>query len=476
MKGQGSVDVDGATLEETIAALRLHWTRAQPEERGAPMQAGKATWVLALAMSCGCTTAHPKPRAAERVSAEIGIRLARSWRRLRMRGPKRCAFRVLVFALAALCRLGTAFAAPFAYIVNADSNNVSVIDVATNTVVKVLTLLPPLSNPIGVGTIVGGTRAYVTDIFKVRVIDTTTNTLISSVSVGVNPSGVAVSPDGTRVYVANRSSNTVSVIDAANNAVVATVPVGSTPLGVAVNPSGTRVYVTNNGSRTVSAIDTATNAVIATVPVGAGCVGVNAFGTRVYVTNALDNTVSVIDATANAVVATIPVEIDPGWLAGDPAGTRVYVANSGSADVSVIDTLSNTVVASVAVNSRPTGVSVNSDGTRVYVTNSGSNNVSVIDTTSNTVVATIAVGKSPVSFGLFIGGGSPLPPASPIPMLGTFGLTVLTLLLAVAAFILMKRSIGEKESLQTSPPAPRSPANQPASALARLRRRAARDR
>jgi len=38
---------------------------------------------------------------------------------------------------------------------------------------------------------------------------------------------------------------------------------------VAVSPDGTRVYVTNNKDNSVSVIDTATNLVTATIPVGA---------------------------------------------------------------------------------------------------------------------------------------------------------------------------------------------------------------
>ena len=62
--------------------------------------------------------------------------------------------------------------------------------------------------------------------------------------------------------------NTVSVIDTATNTVIATVPVGIYPIGVAVTPDGTKVYVANAGSDNVSVIDTATNKVTATVSVG----------------------------------------------------------------------------------------------------------------------------------------------------------------------------------------------------------------
>jgi YVTN family beta-propeller protein len=101
----------------------------------------------------------------------------------------------------------------------------------------------------------------------VSVIDTATNTVTATVpEVGGRP-GVAVTPDGTRVYVANGPSS-VSVIDTATNTVTATVGVGDGPFGVAVTPDGARVYVPNWVSGDVSVIDTATNTVTTTVPVG----------------------------------------------------------------------------------------------------------------------------------------------------------------------------------------------------------------
>ncbi|HEU4785823.1 MAG TPA: hypothetical protein VFS57_00390, partial [Gemmatimonadaceae bacterium] len=80
-----------------------------------------------------------------------------------------------------------------------------------------------------------------------------------------------VSPDGSRVYVTNFGSGTVSVISTSTNSVVATVAVGVAPIAVAVAPDGSLVYVGNidgdlgyhNGS--VSVIAANTNAVVATL-------------------------------------------------------------------------------------------------------------------------------------------------------------------------------------------------------------------
>jgi YVTN family beta-propeller protein len=99
--------------------------------------------------------------------------------------------------------------------------------------------------------------------------DTGTNTVVTSIGVGRIPDGVAVNRTGTRVYVANTDSNSVSFIDTAIDGVVATVAVGTQPVGIAVTSRGDRVYVANPGSNSVSVIDTAGKAVIATIAVGA---------------------------------------------------------------------------------------------------------------------------------------------------------------------------------------------------------------
>ena len=70
-------------------------------------------------------------------------------------------------------------------------------------------------------------------------------------------------------------SNTLSVIDMATNKVTATIPVGIGPTGVAVTPDGSKVYVINYISNTISVIDTSTNKVTATMSVGHGP---NSFG------------------------------------------------------------------------------------------------------------------------------------------------------------------------------------------------------
>lgn len=77
------------------------------------------------------------------------------------------------------------------------------------------------------------------------------------------PYAVAITWSGAFAYVANSAASTVSVIDTSTNTVVSTIGVGSTPHGVVLD--GVFAYVTNEVSNTVSIIDTRTNTVVDTV-------------------------------------------------------------------------------------------------------------------------------------------------------------------------------------------------------------------
>lgn len=319
-----------------------------------------------------------------------------------------CAASVAPFALFvllfALIYPFAAHAAPFAYISNSASNNVSVIDVATNAIVATITVG---ANPTGIAVSFDGTRVFVanTDSNNVSVIDTATNAVIASPTVGNTPGATAVNRAGTRVYVANAGSNSVSVIDTATNSAIAMLPVGIGPNGIAVNPAGTRVYVANRGSNSVSVIDATNNTVIAPgLPVGLRPTGIaiNRDGSRLYVSNDDSNSVSVIDTSSNSVIATIAVGDSPTGIALSPDSARAYVANFDSNSLSVIDTTSNAVLFTLNTGGvNPIGVAVTPDGARVYVANRTSGGVSVIDTLSN-AVSFIAVGLQPVAFGQFI--------------------------------------------------------------------------
>lgn len=87
-------------------------------------------------------------------------------------------------------------------------------------------------------------------------IDTGSNTTVGApIPVGNGPWGLALSPDGSRLYTGNSGSGNVTMIDTASITVLGAIDVEAGAEGVAVSPDGRRVYVANSRSRSISVID-----------------------------------------------------------------------------------------------------------------------------------------------------------------------------------------------------------------------------
>jgi YVTN family beta-propeller protein len=266
--------------------------------------------------------------------------------------------------------------------------------------------IPLDAEPRGLAVSPDGRRLYLGHHFapQITVIDAVAGTVAARIGLGSgDASDVAVSLDGRRVYAAHAFVAKVSVIDTATNAVVNTIgPLSSgNAEAVAVSSDGRRVYVTHGDS--VSAIDAASNAVIAKIDVGpfSGPLAVTPDGRTVYVANRGGNepSVSVIDTNANEVVATIANRTDRGvasqsGVAVAPDGGHVYVTSDW---VSVIDTSTNEVVAIIPSSTQLWGVAVAPDGGFAYAAHVTSSMVSVVDTGTNAVVTRIRVGAGPTN-------------------------------------------------------------------------------
>jgi len=97
----------------------------------------------------------------------------------------------------------------------------------------------------------------------VSIIDLARRETIGEIEVGLHPSGLATSPDGTRLYVANANSDSVSVIDTVTDRVIGILdpkpmpelPFGSAPNALAVSPDGQTLFVANGGNNAIAVID-----------------------------------------------------------------------------------------------------------------------------------------------------------------------------------------------------------------------------
>ncbi|MCK6553504.1 hypothetical protein L6Q96_02790 [Candidatus Binatia bacterium] len=347
-------------------------------------------------------------------------------------------------------------AGPFVYAANADSNDVTVIDAATNLVATTVNVGNEPRNP---AVSPDGSRVYVPNRFgdNVTVIDGSNNTVLTTIADSGfdEPYAAAVSPDGSRVYIANKegggsSTGSVTVIDASDNTVITTIDDTCfvSPEWVTVNPAGTRAYVVNRQGNSVCVVDTGTNTVVDDVTVGSEprSAVVTCDGAFVYVANNLGSpAVSKIQTSDNTVVGGINFGSGtPRNMSITPDCSKIYVPLQNDS-VGVIDRTAGDATALIAVpnGDRTYGSAVLDSGTSVYVTDEDDDEVEVIDVATDTVLSgpglPIPAGSTPR--GIATGGQAVV--VAPTPLMSPLGLALMAGLLAAGGVVVARRrSVG----------------------------------
>ncbi|NCX94341.1 MAG: YncE family protein [Gammaproteobacteria bacterium] len=140
-----------------------------------------------------------------------------------------------------------------------------------------------LAFPFGLVASPDGSKIYVLGLSNnVSIIDTATDTLEStSFSVGTAAWNLTISPNGQTLYIIG-SSNTVIAVNANTGSVLATTTINDCGfndlLNIGINPDGSKVFVSNWGCNTVDVIDTATAAVVKVLNTATNLIPSSVFG------------------------------------------------------------------------------------------------------------------------------------------------------------------------------------------------------
>jgi YVTN family beta-propeller protein len=164
--------------------------------------------------------------------------------------------------------------------------------------------------------------------------------------------------------------------------IVVEIAVNNGPIsGIATSPDGSRLLVTNYGRDSVSVIDTDTCRVVDTVadlnePFAIAMGSADAERAYVSTVSTAYDAIGVIDVPTNTVVATNPLTLSVSDLGVSADGRYVYASrnDAGGADVAVLDTMTGHVEAlEVATTPGTTTecVRVSPDGGRLYVGTNG---------------------------------------------------------------------------------------------------------
>lgn len=247
-----------------------------------------------------------------------------------------------------------------------------------------------------VGSWANNANNYVSN--NVTVIFGSTNSVVKSIPAGgAIGNGVMYEPANHDVYVAGTHTYNVSVINSTTNTVVQTVnSLPWNPEGMAYDPSTNEIFLVTGGSGSSPSptviLDAATNTVVKTIYTGwsSETALYDAKNGQVYVSNVNGANLTVIDGTTDSVVGSITVGSTPAGMLIDPATGLLYVAVQSSDELVVINPSTDSVIGNISVGSSPGAAAYNSITGNLYVTNAGSGSVSIITTGSSIGAPTIS--------------------------------------------------------------------------------------
>lgn len=258
---------------------------------------------------------------------------------------------------------------------------------------------------------------------SLQVIDTTTGKVTQTLPYPAPKAlfvGLAFTPDGKTLYASGGGNNVIRRYAVDNGTLTESTPIplpttnpagakiNPLPAGIALTPDGQRLLVADQQADALSVVDLATGVVHTTA---AGhhpySVFASADGHSAFVTNQGDDTVSVLDLTGPepAQQKAITVGTHPNKAVASADGSTLYVANGDSDEISVIDTATAAVTRTISlapypgaqVGSNPDALALSSDERTLYVANAGNNDVAVVDLASGHVTGLIPTAWYPTA-------------------------------------------------------------------------------
>jgi len=211
---------------------------------------------------------------------------------------------------------------------------------------------------------------------SVAVIDTVTKKVIANYAVEGTVADVAVSPDGTRIFVGQIDRDRIGLVVINTFGRMKTIDiaegVGRTVDAVQASPNGRLVYVgtSNATSGNLLVVDVADGHVIRDIPVASPirAVALSHDGALAYVAifdTLWGGSIDIIDTAINEITAKVGIGGAPMQMAVSRDGARVYI--SDYEHVAVLCTETNSIVDTLTVTAEPSCVAVSPDNSRLYI-------------------------------------------------------------------------------------------------------------
>jgi YVTN family beta-propeller protein len=245
-------------------------------------------------------------------------------------------------------------------------------------------------------------------------VDPNTFKELRRIKVDPKPHGLAISADGSKVYLCSDKTGNFQVVDVKRGSVVAQIPIGNDPNQMTLTKDGRFAYVPMRGEDKIAVVQLDPLRLVKKLPSPSGPhdAYTSADGSRIYVGAQYGTGIVVIDAATQSVLHVIPTPegVRPLRLTSD--GRTLYVALSNLIGFVTVDVASRRIVRTVTLGTLPEGVPqpykatwthdlhLSPDGRELWVTDDINDLLRVVRLSDMKEVARIRTGHFPHWFAM----------------------------------------------------------------------------
>jgi len=239
---------------------------------------------------------------------------------------------------------------------------------------------------------------------QVEILDLRTGETIGNIPLqpGDMPGRLALTPDGLRLLVVNRDSNSVSILSTLSQIELERVTVGEDPQFVLSDPTGTRAYVFNSRSDTLSVLDLDQPRIMTTIITETGPFwgAFNRNGSLLYILYRDSPYVSVFDTQATTIINRIEVGIGASTVLVDPLSDLIYLGRLDDTGVDIFAPLSLQPVDYLESAGAPVDMVIDNEENRMLLAIPSLTGVAALDLTSRQSAGFVETGAAPASLAI----------------------------------------------------------------------------
>jgi YVTN family beta-propeller protein len=178
------------------------------------------------------------------------------------------------------------------------------------------------------------------------------------IKVEPKPHGLAISPDGSKVYTASDKTGDFQVIDARSGQTTGRIPIGNDPNQLTLSKDGRFAYVPMRGESKIAVVQLDPLRLVKKVPAPAGPHDgyTSAADGRIYIGAQYGSAISVIDPATQSILHNIPMPAGVRPIEPSADGKTIYVALSKLLGFVVVDLASRRVTRQVELGTLPEGM------------------------------------------------------------------------------------------------------------------------